>query len=201
MKLISRYANLRYRNDLETVSYRDYFISAGIYSLLNNDVLADIESLLNELSKDTAVIEIFRSDFIISLKQIYFAVISAINAFDSKTNIARNLSIEILLRLSSETQIDQAIQKIGVKRDLNEIGVCIVTKSINELMELSNKLLEQINGVELAEESLHSLDRVNKALEFYNIKQEEIESIRSRDLYEATLFLVLERIATVDVER
>jgi len=186
---------------LEKINYRDYFISSGVYSLLNKDVLADIERLLNELSKDTAVVEIFKSDFIISLKQIYFAVISAINAFDSKTNIARNLGIEILLRLSSETQIDRAIQKIGVKRDLNEIGICIVARSINELVELSNKLLEQINGVELAEESLHSLDRVNKALEFYNIRQEEIESIQSRDLYEAALFLVLERIATVDIER
>ena len=201
MKLISQYANLRYRNDLETVSYRDYFISAGIYSLLNNDVLADIESLLNELSKDTAVIEIFRSDFIISLKQIYFAAISAINAFNSKTNIARSLGIEILLRLSSETQINQAIKKVGVNRDLNEVGVCIVAKNVNELVELSNKLLQEINGVELTEESLHSLERVYKALEFYNIKQEEIESIQARDLYEAALFLVLERIATVDIER
>jgi len=186
---------------METINYKGYFISIGVYSLPSKDISIDIERLLNELSKNTAVVEIFRSDFIISLKQIYFAAISAINAFNSKTNIARSLGIEILLRLSSETQINQAIKKVGVNRDLNEVGVCIVAKNVNELVELSNKLLQEINGVELTEESLHSLERVYKALEFYNIKQEEIESIQARDLYEAALFLVLERIATVDIER
>jgi tRNA threonylcarbamoyladenosine modification (KEOPS) complex Cgi121 subunit len=186
---------------LETIEYKDYFISVGIFGLPSKNVLVGIEKLLNELSKDTAVVEVFRSDFIISLKQVYLAAMSAINAFNSKTNIARSLGIEILLRLSSETQIDQAIRKIGVNRDLNEVGVCIVARNMNELMKLSNKLLQEINGVELTEESLHSLDRVYKALEFYNVKQEEIESIQARDLYEAVLFLILERIATVDIER
>jgi len=193
--------HLRCWDSMETINYKGYFISVGVYSLPSKDISIDIERLLNELSKNTAVVEIFRSDFIISLKQIYFAAISAINAFNSKTNIARSLGIEILLRLSSETQINQAIKKVGVNRDLNEVGVCIVAKNVNELVELSNKLLQEINGVELTEESLHSLERVYKALEFYNIKQEEIESIQARDLYEAALFLVLERIATVDIER
>lgn len=186
---------------LDRTSYHGYYVAVGVYRLLDKDGIEDFEKIINELSGDDVIIELFNSEFLISLKQIIFAAISAVNAFFSESNIARSLGIEILLRLSSETQIDKAIKKIGVNKDVDEVGVCIVSRNIDRLEETTRILLQRINAVELPEESLHSIDRVRKAIEFYNITQEEVESVQARDFYEATLLLVLEKIATVDIER
>lgn len=186
---------------MEKVEYHGYYVAVGVYRLLNRDVIEDFKKIINELSVGDVVLELFNSEFVISLKQILFAAISAIKAFFSETNIAKSLGIEILLRLSSETQIDKAIEKIGVNKGVDEVGVCIVSKSIDKLEETMRKLLQKIDFVELPEEYLHSTDRIRRALEFYNIRQEEIESIQARDLHEAVLLAVLEKIATVDIER
>ncbi len=186
---------------MERVEYRGYHVAVGVYRLLGKDRIENFERIIDELSGGDVIIELFNSEFIISLKQIVFAALSAINAFLSESNIARSLGIEILLRLSSETQIDRAIDKIGVNKNVDEVGVCIVSKDIDKLEETMRSLLQKISTVEITEESLHSIDRVKKTVEFYNIRREEVESIQARDFYEAVLLIVLEKIATVDVER
>ncbi len=186
---------------METIQYDGLFISAAVYNVDNREILENIDKLLNDLKTSNCLVVIFRASHVISLKQILFAAVSAILAFKSKTNIARKLDVEILVRLSSESQIDEAIKKISMDRETKDAGICVLSRSKEELQEFSKKLTEIIDGLEFNEEDLHTIDRINAAKNFYNITDEEINSVQARELHEAVLLLILERIATIDIRR
>lgn len=186
---------------METIQYDDVFISVTVYYVHDRGKLENIDRLLSELRTSNCIVSIFRGDLVISLKQILLAAISAIIAFKSKTNIARKLDIEILLRLSSETQIDEAIKKIGITREVTDIGICVLSRSKDELRNFLGKLTRLIGGSELSEEDLRTIDRIDRAVKFYNINEDEINAIQAGEMWKAVLLLILERIATVDVRR
>ena len=186
---------------METIQYDGLFISAAVYNVGNREILKNIDKLLKDLKASNCLVVIFQASQVISLKQILFAAISAILAFKSGTNIARKLDVEILVRLSCENQIDEAIKKISVDRETKDVGICILSRSEEELQEFSGKLTELIDGLEFNDEDLRTIDRINAAKNFYKITDEEINSVQAGDLYEAVLLLILERIATVDIRR
>ncbi|MCS7126476.1 MAG: KEOPS complex subunit Cgi121 [Aigarchaeota archaeon] len=186
---------------MEIIQYQDKWIGAAVYRSVKKEFLKDATRPLNELCSEKVIMNIFKSDPVISLKQIHAAAISSLLAFKSKSNIAKNLGIEILLRISSETQIERALKKLGIDESAEEAGVCIISEDYNELEEARGMLSLRIGGVELSEEDLHDNNRVVRALEFYSIKDEDLKVIQAKNLYEAALFLILEKIATLDLYR
>ncbi|MEN2975325.1 MAG: KEOPS complex subunit Cgi121 [Candidatus Caldarchaeales archaeon] len=186
---------------MEITKYHDKWIGAAVYRSPMKNLLRDPARLVSELSSDQVLVNIFKANSIVSLKQIHIAAISALAAFKSKSNIARNLNIEILLRISSETQIDKALKKIGVDEETDEVGVCIIAGDKVEIDKVGRILSSRIGGIELSGEDLYEHERITRALEFYNIDREELQLIQAKDLYEAALLLIIEKIATLDVER
>lgn len=185
---------------MEISNFKDIFIAVGVYRNASRDSLRKLLDTALKQSKDTDYIIVFRSDFLISLKQVHVAAVSSILAFKSNTNIARNLVIEFMLRLSADTQINRVLEKVEVRDDLREVGVLIISSDLNRLQKLMVEVESMVDGEELCEEDLHLEERIQRAVEFY-VLQEYMKVIQARDLYESVLLSVLEKIATIDIGR
>ncbi|MCK4432740.1 MAG: hypothetical protein KAV48_02285 [Methanomicrobia archaeon] len=67
---------------------------------------------------------IFDPDYVIDEEHVLFAYIHMKKAFEKKKNIANNPKIELLVRLSGETQISKAME-LGIKDTMRRIGVLV----------------------------------------------------------------------------
>ncbi|MCF8885234.1 MAG: KEOPS complex subunit Cgi121 [Nitrososphaerota archaeon] len=185
---------------MEISKFKDIFTAAGVYRNVSRESLRKLLETALKQSKDTDYMIIFRSDFLISLKQVHVAAVSSVLAFRSNKNIARNLAIEFMLRLSADTQINRVLEKVMVRDDLREIGVLIISSNLDRLQKLMVEVGSIVDGEEMHEEDLHLEERLRRAVEFYGLT-DYMKSIQTRDLYESVLLSILEKITTIDVER
>lgn len=186
---------------LEIVEYREKWIGAAVYRSPSQSFLEDPEPLIREAQRMGVSLSLFAADPVISLRQIIAAAISSLAAFRSGSNVARNLGIEVLLRISCDTQIDRALKTIGVNKDTKEVGICIISNSRDDLVRIEELASHIIDGVEVGEEELASPERIERAVRFYDISDRELASIQAKNPREAVLSLVFERIATLDIWR
>lgn len=185
-------------------SFGDLWVAAAVYRNPKRSILADPETVLERvrsLGGGEPVIQLFDAEPIISLRQVHAAAVAAHLAFKAGTNIARRIEVEVLLRLAADTQIGRAIQKIGVRRDSRELGAAVMAKDRASAVRILEQVAALVGGEEISEEALGSEERVEKALEFYGIGGEEVETVQAGSRREAALLLVLERMAILDVER
>lgn len=78
---------------------------------------------LKEFSEKNRVIcQAFNSNMVVSEEHLLSSVLHSLRAFSRKENIAKNIENEILLYASCESQIKNAIEKLGIKDE----RVCIV---------------------------------------------------------------------------
>ena len=185
-------------------SFGDLWIAAAVYRNPRRTVLADPDAVLErvrELSGGDSVVQLFDADPIISLRQIHAAVAAAYLAFRAGTNIARRVEIEVLLRLAADTQIGRALRRIGVREDSRELGAAVMAKDRDEVSRILGKVAALVGGEEVSEEALGDEQKIGEALKFYGIGVEEVETVQAGSRREAALLLVLERMATLDVER
>ncbi len=77
---------------------------------------------------DVAV-QFFDADLVATWKHLYFAVLDALTAFNTKRNISKSLVVEVMLYASAQRQIRKAIELLGVKPDCANVAVVIVTET------------------------------------------------------------------------
>ncbi|KAF5088909.1 Kinase binding protein CGI-121 [anaerobic digester metagenome] len=113
------------------------------------------------------------------------AALQALNAFQRKENIAKDLGLEICLRASAQRQISRALHILGIKE--GEMDICAVAVGCSEdvMPKLELVLGERDHQVFEPDENL--LKKI------YNINDTEIEAAGtiSRVLIERTALLVI----------
>ncbi len=151
--------------------------------------IADTEKFLQkikEISKEqNIVIQALDADKLAGEKHLSFAVEKAINSFKKGTNIANDLSKEIMLYAAGTRQINKAM-RLGVHNGKNNITLV----AVGEAPDLSafNEIIPK--NVLRYDES-----KKNALMDIFNITKEELEAVGEDKLPE----LVLERVALVDV--
>jgi tRNA threonylcarbamoyladenosine modification (KEOPS) complex Cgi121 subunit len=89
-------------------------------------------------------IQFFNSNLIATNEHLHFAVLNALYAFKHQTNLSKSLAMETLLYASTQHQIQKAIQTIGLKPNMAEMAVTIISENkqqiTNTLNDLSNNL-------------------------------------------------------------
>lgn len=160
-----------------------------------NDIDAVILKLKKLGEKYHVIIQLFDARLIFGKKHLESSIIHAQRAFESKTNLAGDMAIEILLYSSGERQISQAIGKIGIKKDCQEFGLVLCQEPGDEpshdLDEIRNQVLKELSfdrddGV---------LDGDRNVLERFGIEALEIETVPEPDWGN----IILSRVAMVDV--
>ncbi len=131
------------------------------------------EKISSLSKKNSLLLQAFDPDSILSKKHLEHAYELASRSFKSKTNIARNLETEILLRAAGTEKIDRAIDRVGVKdpkkillfsdkkipkKIINELGK--EDFSLLKITEEKKKKIEKLFGVGEEELSLYSLEEL-----------------------------------------
>ena len=188
---------------MSLASFGDKWVIAGVCRGVRGEALRSPLKVLEDLKalgRDFSA-QIFDAEPIISLRQIHAAMVAAYLSFKAGVNISKRLEIEFLLRLAADTQIDRALERIGVKPDSREVGFCIFADSRERAVEVGKAALRVLGGEALTEAELGAEHRVRGALKFYGIDESELENVQADSRLQAALLLILERIATLDIKR
>jgi KEOPS complex subunit Cgi121 len=155
------------------------------------------EQFLKENRKQTSqtIIQFFNADLIATSQHLKFAVINALEAFKGKTNISKNLAVEIMLYASVQRQIQRAIEKIGASKDSQNVAVVVLGES-QEKAALALKEIVEYFGVQPDESVLELTPKKEAQIrQVFQITEKEIQATSQNNIAEATVNLIVEREA------
>ena len=147
----------------------------------------EIKNVREFLSKIPDGCVLINSDYVISLDVLKFAVQKALKSWREKRNVAKTLSMEILLYVSATRQINKALE-IGLKEGANRVIVVDLNGCLEKLKELG-----------LKEEDVLQVDdkKIKRIAEFYEIDEEELNLVGKEKLP----LLIRERIVLFDITK
>ena len=151
--------------------------TASINSI--GDVLDEIDSI----KQDGEIIQLLNADAIASKNHIIHGVNQAFLAFDRGENLAKDISVEIVLRCSAQRQISKAFKMLGLKE--GDMNLCAVMINSNDY------------GDELS--SMFTLDETvlvpnnDKLIEIYKISEGELSNMSVEDI-------IIDRITKLTVD-
>ncbi len=140
-------------------------------------------------------IQLFDSDKVAGVDHLRSAVLNAMKAFTSKTNVSENLAVEILLYASARTQIGEAIRLLGATNKTKNLALVIVADTDDLIHKSLSTIHSLIPGT--VDDSILDQWSVDEVIRLFHIKKEEIQATRRRrePIRSLVCKLVLERIA------
>ncbi|MCW4020423.1 MAG: KEOPS complex subunit Cgi121 [Candidatus Bathyarchaeota archaeon] len=162
-----------------------------------NVEVEDVNAFFDRVRKETkdCHVQFFDANLIAGFDHLYFAVLNALKAYETGTNISNEFAMETLLYASGQHQISKAIQLLGIKPDSSQIAVLIVADTRQKTVEA----LEGISGLlkgercdAIVEVSDEKVEMIKTA---FNIKDREIEATLRKSKKEALTSLLIERTA------
>ena len=157
---------------------------AGFRANITN--FEDVMEKLKDLNRD-CVVQLMDADGVAGKQHVMHAVNHAENAFARGENIAKDLGLEICVRISAQRQISRALDVLGIKE--GKMNICAVAMGCEaNIMEK----LEDILGPR-DDEVLKPDEEVLKKI--YKVSDLEVETAGSilRVLMEKTAILILEK--------
>ena len=145
----------------------------------------DIDEIFNNIErvreKDDVFLQLFDARYIIGEEHLIWAYDKAVKSFKNRTNTANSLEIETILWSSAETQIKDALEKMGLKKDSKEIVILTDTDPSDITDAMGWKKDRSV-----VKPSVEKLKR-------FGITQTEIDSV------EKSYDLVFEKMATANI--
>ena len=147
------------------------------------DSVGDILDQINSIKQDGEIIQLLNANSVASKNHIIHGVNQAYLAFERGENLAKDISVEIVLRCSAQRQISKAFNMLGLKE--GEMNLCAVL--IN-----SNDYTDELTAMFTPDESV--LVANNDALiETYKISEKELETLSLEDI-------IIDRITKLTVD-
>ena len=147
------------------------------------DSVGDTLDQINSIRDDDEIIQLLNADAIVSPNHIIHGVNQAFLAFDRGENLAKDISVEIVLRCSAQRQISKAFKLLGLKE--GQMNLCAVLINCDDY---SCELGEMFNRDDSVLEANDS-----KLMEIYNISDVEIEKMSIEDV-------IIDRITKLTVD-
>jgi len=172
-------------NLFETIGINENIEIAGFKANIENipKILEKVDSIKNNCC-DGCTIQLMDAKAIAGKKHLLHGVIQAILSFKRGTNLANDLGIEIVLRISAQRQISKALNLLGLKIGESDIAVVLVNCPdffIDELANIFNR-----------DDSVFDSDD-SYLKELYSISDEELAVFSIEDiLIDKTSALIVE---------
>ncbi|MDR0911225.1 MAG: KEOPS complex subunit Cgi121 [Methanobrevibacter sp.] len=152
--------------------------------------ITDIKKTLKEIDKiqdsccDGCIIQLMNAKAIAGKKHLEHGIIHAINAFKRNENLAKDLSIEILLRTSAQRQISKAFDILGLKTGKMEIATVLIN--------CPEYYIDELEKIFKREDNVLNPDK-NQLKEIYPISNESLNNYNIEDiLIDKTSSLIVE---------
>jgi len=156
------------------------------------------ETYLKATRKQTQTnlsIQFFDADTVATQEHLYFASLSALNAFKNKTNHSKSPAMETILYAAVQRQIKRAIDRSGIKPQTANMAVVIFGDDPGQV-ESSLGDISKCVGREPDESVLGiTCDKEKKIKLIFQITNEELRTIESDVEKDSLTSLVIERVA------
>lgn len=164
----------------------------------------NIYMFLKQIRTETkeVAIQFFDANYVAGREHLYFAALNALNAFERRTNISKNLEIEALLYASAQRQIQKAVKMLGIKQESTEIAALVISRNGAKKAN-SLRLVSEIVIGERDDSVLDLTDKkIAKIRKLFNISDIEFETKLEREGLEkeALIDLVIERMALLAIK-
>jgi tRNA threonylcarbamoyladenosine modification (KEOPS) complex Cgi121 subunit len=166
-----------------------------------------------------SIIQFFNPCFLVNEDHLFYAIYYTQKAFKYQHNISQKPSIELLLYLSANRQIQKAINSFGITRhDLHEgaLNYCVVAYKVNP-SKINKELLQNFDHKKTnVKYNEYSLEKYKRIKSFFKISDHQIEtSLHSlgdnispdsprneslEELFQALIYLIIEKMALLSLE-
>lgn len=109
------------------------------------DSVGDTLDRINSIKKDGEIIQLLDADSIASSNHIIHGVNQAFLAFERGENLAKDISVEIVLRCSAQRQISKAFNMMGLKE--GQMNLCAVMIDCDDYSSELCEMFERDDGV------------------------------------------------------
>lgn len=132
------------------------------------DSVSDLLSKISKFNQGNSIVQLLNADGICNKNHVYHSINQALLSFERGENLAKELSVEIILRCSAQRQISKAFELLGLKEgNMNLCGIFI--NCSNEIIDYLSSTFEVDDDVLLANEL--------KLKEIYDISDNMLESM------------------------
>ena len=150
-----------YMDNIQILGFRAHIDSVG-------DTLDEI----NSIKQDGEIIQLLNADAIVSKNHIIHGVNQAFLAFERGENLAKDISVEIVLRCSAQRQISKAFKALGLKD--GDVNLCAVLINSRDYSDELSSLFTRSDDVLFPDyDNLIRIYKISDA-ELQNMSVEEI---------------------------
>jgi len=186
--------------NLPFIDSKKIVLIAGIRECTLNVKFDELVNKIRNLKNRSTVVQFFNADFIAGWQHIFFSVINAYNSFDQKRNISNKIEAEILLYVSAQRQIKNAINLFGINTLTRNICVVIIADTIDKAKFLLNEIQTYTQGTlddNIIE--IYNKDKFERIKQVFNISLNELKAVKRSeewaDLREALTKSIISRAA------
>lgn len=147
------------------------------------DSVGDTLEEIGNIKKEGEIIQLLNADAVASKNHIIHGVNQARLAFNRGENLAKDLSVEIVLRCSAQRQISKAFKILGLSE--GEMGLCAVLVNCDDYTNELESIFTRDDSVLIADE--------NKLKEIYKISDEELSGMSVENI-------IIDRITKLTVD-
>ena len=140
-------------------------------------------NLINSIKKDGEIIQLLNADSIVSKNHIIHGVNQAFLAFERGENLAKDISVEIALRCSTQRQISKAFKILGLKE--GEMNLCAILINCQDYTS-------ELSSIFTLDESVFTPDFENLA-KIYKISDDELKTMSMEEV-------IIDRITKLTVD-
>jgi tRNA threonylcarbamoyladenosine modification (KEOPS) complex Cgi121 subunit len=160
-----------------------YYIAIGRIKVLSRDI--DLKKLFLKLDsiqdkEGMLLFQFFCTDHVLDYQHVCNACFFTLKAIKEKTCISNKNNLEFLLYLSTNRQIDNAIQDFGIKpvhAEKEFFDFCIVGNDRNILKKVDDIFDEFLLQEVRSELNTKNVDKFNKVKDYFSIKDLQMASI------------------------
>jgi KEOPS complex subunit Cgi121 len=147
------------------------------------DSVGNILDKINSIKQDGEIIQLLDADSIVSKNHIIHGVNQAFLAFQRGENLAKDISVEIVLRCSAQRQISKAFKILGLKE--GNMNLCAILINSNDYTQELSSIFTPDDDVLLPDNE--------KLAEIYNISDVELENMSIEEI-------IIDRITKLTVD-
>lgn len=148
------------------------------------DSVGGVLDKVDSIKRDGEIIQLLNADSIVSKNHIIHGVNQAILAFERGENLAKDLSVEIVLRCSGQRQISKAFNILGLSE--GKMNLCAV------LINCHKDYLDELSELFTLDDSVFAPDFDN-LVKIYKIDDVELEVMSLEEI-------IIDRISKLVVD-
>ncbi|MCJ7610280.1 hypothetical protein MUP00_11575 [Candidatus Bathyarchaeota archaeon] len=149
------------------------------------------------------VVQFFDADTVAGTDHLFFAALNALKSYGQGRGIAQTLDVEILLYVSCQKQIDEAIRRVGLTSETRRVAVVVVGDDGHGVESAVDKLGSLIPGSP-DQLVLSYMDEVKaeSLMTAYDVDEAELDALSEGEgTIDALSWLIIERAALLGTRR